>query len=59
MIGMFTADQNRDRLEAVECALRHRDLSDFEREELQTAKAEIRRWFIDLWLTEGGGVSDG
>jgi hypothetical protein len=57
LLGMFTAAQNHDRLAAIDCALRHDDLSDFEREELDTAKAEIQRWFIDLWLFEGGGSS--
>jgi hypothetical protein len=56
MIGMFSAEQNRDRLNAIECALRHRDLREHEREELEVAKAEIERWFIELWLIEGGGA---
>jgi hypothetical protein len=56
MIGMFSAEQNRDRLCAIDCALRHRGLGEHDREDLQVAKAEIERWFIELWLIEGGGA---
>jgi 5'-deoxynucleotidase YfbR-like HD superfamily hydrolase len=55
LIGMFSAEQNRDRLAAINCALRH-DLSEAEREDLEVAKADIERWFIDLWLIEGGTI---
>ena len=60
MIGMWSAAQNRERLEAIEWALDHqRNLSDEERGDLEDARDELRGWFMDLWRIEGGGVRDG
>jgi hypothetical protein len=56
VIGMFTAAQNRERLEAIETALRRRNLHENEREQLELARAELQAYFMDLWRIEGGGA---
>lgn len=56
MIGMFTAAQNRERLQAIDRALERSNLRDDERGELEAAQRELQQWFVDLWRIEGGGA---
>lgn len=57
MIGIFTWQENRERLQIIEAALTRRDLREEEREDLELAAAELQQWFMDVWRTEGGGAT--
>lgn len=53
MIGMWTGAENRARLERIEQALQHRNLSERERSELEEDRRELQAWLRDLERVEG------
>lgn len=53
MIGMWTFDQNRERLDMIEDRLAETDLRVDEREDLERTRDELRAWLADVWRIEG------
>jgi len=61
-IGIFTADDNSDRLERLQAriktlrAKRRTEAEQIELEEAEAAAEELNQWFMDRWRIEGGGA---
>lgn len=53
MTGMWTFDQNRERLERIEDRLAETDLRADEREDLEVAAGELRAWLANVARLEG------
>jgi hypothetical protein len=53
MIGMYSAAQNRERLDKIEDALQRGGLSADEREDLELVRDDLRNWLDTLVRIEG------